>query len=62
MMKKYTTPSLKVITAFAEDIIQTSGESAIPKTVVETAPAGIVTPAPATGYAATDFSAAYVTD
>lgn len=60
-MKKYTTPSLKVITAFAEDIIQTSGEPVIPKTVVE-APAGMPAAAPATGYTATDFSSAYVTD
>ena len=60
-MKKYTTPSLKVISAFAEDIIQTSGEPAVPKTVVE-APAGLPTATPATEYAKTDFSAVYVTE
>ena len=60
-MKKYTTPSLKVISAFSEDIIQTSGEAVIPKTVAE-APAGMASAAPATNYAATDFSSAYVTD
>ena len=61
MMKKYATPSLKVITAFAEDIIQTSGEPAIPKTVAE-APAGVPAATPAKAYEATDFSSAYVTD
>ena len=58
-MKKYTTPSLKVITAFSEDVIQTSGIFAVPKTVVK-APANVT--ASATGYEATDFNNAYVTE
>ena len=57
-MKKYTTPSLKVITAFSTDIIQTSEvkETAMPKSVVQGAGGAEVA---ATGYQSSDFSATY---
>ena len=58
MMKKYTTPSLKVITAFSEDIIQTSGTPVVPKTVAK-APAGLPAAAPATPYTPSDFGSVY---
>ena len=58
-MKKYTTPSLKVITAFSTDIIQTSSEVtevSMPKTVVR----GVGgTQETAASYGASDFTSAY---
>ena len=57
-MKKYTTPSIKVITAFATDIIQTSEvtETAMPKSVIQGVGGTEVT---ATGYGSSDFSGIY---
>lgn len=56
-MKKYTAPALKTISAFSQDIIQTSGEiSNVPTQVVTGANGETVT---ATGYGATGFAEAY---
>jgi len=57
-MKKYTTPSLKVITAFATDIIQTSEvtEVSMPKSVVQSVGGAEVA---AANYGASDFSGVY---